>query len=241
MCVIYLALNTHNDYPLILLANRDEFYTRPSKAAGYWDDFPNIYGGRDLQGGGTWLGVADTGRFAAVTNYRDPSAPHGMRSRGELAAEFLRCDQSAQQYLENIYSRSKDYSGFNLLVGEFTQDRAEVHYLSNRGDDPRQLSPGIYGLSNNLLNTPWPKVVKGKLRFAELLQSGETSNENFFDILSDESLALDEDLPSTGIPYEAEKAISAIFIKTPDYGTRCSTVLRFSRNAEWRFEERVFV
>lgn len=241
MCVIFFALNTRRELPLMLLANRDEFYARPTRTAGYWEDFPTIYGGRDLQGGGTWLGVTDTGRFAAVTNYRDPSAPNGISSRGELVAAFLKGDQTARQYLEHIHSRSNDYSGFNLLVGEFKQDRPEVHYFSNRGDDPRQLSPGIYGLSNHLLNTPWPKVAKGKSRFAELLQSGETSNENLFDILSDEALAADEDLPSTGIPYEAEKAISAIFIKTPDYGTRCSTVLRFDKHLEWSFEERVFV
>jgi uncharacterized protein with NRDE domain len=240
MCVIYFALNKHSDHPLILLANRDEFYARPSRAAGYWDDFPHIYGGRDLHGGGTWLGVTDTGRFAAVTNYRDPSAPHGPHSRGELVAEFLKRDQTARQYLENIHSRAKDYAGFNLLVGELTQDRAKVHYFSNRGDDPRQLPPGIYGLSNHLLDTPWPKVVKGKSRFEELLRLGEPSNESFFDVLSDASLAADEDLPSTGIPYEAEKAISAIFIKTPDYGTRTSTVLRFCRTEKWRFEEQVF-
>lgn len=241
MCVIYFALDKHKDHPLILLANRDEFYARPSRAAGYWDDFPNICGGRDLQGGGTWLGVTDAGRFAAVTNYRDPSAPHGIHSRGELVAAFLKGDQTARQYLENVRSRSNDYSGFNLVVGEFNQDRPEVHYFSNRGDAPRQLSRGIYGLSNHLLDTPWPKVEKGKARFTDLLRSNETSNENLFDLLSDESLAADEDLPSTGIPYEAEKAISAIFIKTPGYGTRCSTVLRFDTNLEWSFEERVFV
>ena len=118
---------------------------------------------------------------------------------------------------------------------------ASCFTYSNRGEGIRELSAGIYGLSNHLLDTPWPKVVKGKARFTDLLRSGEKSNNNFFDILSDESLAADKDLPSTGIPYEAEKAVSAIFIRTPDYGTRCSTVLRFDANLEWSFEERVFV
>lgn len=241
MCVIFLALNSIPELPLVMLANRDEFYTRPSAPAAYWDDFPQIYGGRDLQGGGTWLGVTDSGRFAAVTNYRDPSAPHGVRSRGELVADFLKFDYPAEQYLDDLHSRSNTYSGFNLIVGEVTNNRAEVHYLSNRGELPRHLSPGIYGLSNQLLDTPWPKVVKGKTRFKDLLRSGKTSTDDLFDILADGSLADDEDLPSTGIPYEAEKAISAIFIKTPGYGTRCSTILRFHGESKWDFEERVFV
>lgn len=241
MCVIFFAVNMRQELPFVLLANRDEFYGRPSGAAAYWDDFPGIYGGRDLQGGGTWLGVTDSGRFAAVTNYRDPTAPTGTRSRGALVADFLKGDQSACQFLESTHSRQEDYSGFNLLVGEFTHDQAEIHYYSNRGARPRRLEPGIYGLSNHLLDTPWPKVVKGRSRFAELIRSGETSNENLFEVLADESLAADQDLPSTGVPYQIEKAISAIFIKTPDYGTRCSTVLRFCPNFEWKFEERVFV
>lgn len=240
MCVIYLAFDCHPDHPLILLANRDEFYERPSRAAGYWDDFPHIYGGRDLVAGGTWLGVTKSGRFAAVTNYRDPSASFGTRSRGDLAADFLKSEQTVGKYLADVEGRGHEYSGFNLIVGELG-GRRELFYYSNHGEGVQQLTTGIYGLSNHLLDTPWPKVAKGKSRFAELLQAGEITNESFFDILSDESLATDDELPSTGISREAEKALSAIFIKTPGYGTRCSTVLRFDRNLEWYFEERVFV
>lgn len=240
MCIIYFAFDQHPDHPLILLANRDEFYKRPSAPASYWEDFPNIYGGRDLQGGGTWLGVTKSGRFSAVTNYRDPSAPLGTRSRGNLVADFLKSVQPAREYLVEVERHGHRYSGFNLLVGEIGE-RRELFYYSNRGERIRELSAGIYGLSNHLLDTPWPKVEKGKARFTNLLRSGELSNNCLFDILSDESLAADEDLPSTGIPYEAEKAISAIFIKTADYGTRCSAVLRFDTNLEWSFEERVFV
>lgn len=240
MCVIYLALDEHPEYPLILIANRDEFYARPTAAANYWEDFPSVFGGRDLQAGGTWLGVTRGGRFSAVTNYRDPSAPAGKRSRGDLVANFLKSGQPAREYLAEVGARGDEYSGFNLLVGEIGA-RRELFYYSNRGEGIRELSAGICGLSNHLLDTPWPKVAKGKSRFAALLRSGETSNNSFFDLLSDESLADDEDLPSTGIPYEAEKAVSAIFIKTPDYGTRCSAVLRFDKNLEWSFAERVFV
>lgn len=240
MCVIYFAFDQHPDHPLILLANRDEFYERPTAAASYWDDFPNIYGGRDLKGSGTWLGVTRNGRLGAVTNYRDPTAPLGTRSRGNLVADFLKSEMSAKEYIAGVEGHGTEYSGFNLLVGEIGQ-RRELFYYSNRGEGIRELVSGIYGLSNHLLDTPWPKVARGKSRFAELLGSNETSSDSFFDILLDESLAADEDLPSTGIPYEAEKAVSAIFIKTPGYGTRCSTVLRFDKNLRWSFDERVFV
>ena len=240
MCVIYFAFDRHPDHPLILLANRDEFYERSSVAASYWDDFPNIYGGRDLIGGGTWLGVTKSGRFSAVTNYRDPSAPVGTRSRGNLVADFLKSERLAREYLTDVERCGYMYSGFNLLVGEIGE-RRELFYYSNRGDGIRELSAGIYGLSNNLLDKPWPKVERGTTRLTNLLRSTQPSKDDLFDILSDESPAADEDLPSTGISYEAEKAVSAIFIKTPDYGTRCSTVLRFGGNSEWTFEERVFV
>ncbi len=241
MCVIYLAFGQHPEYPLILLANRDEFYDRPSQAAAFWDDLPQIYGGRDLVGGGTWLGVTKEGRFAAVTNYRDPSAPIGTHSRGNLVADFLKSDSRAKHYLEKVKISSNEYSGFNLIAGELSGNRHELFYFSNRGNDVQKLGPGIYGLSNHLLDTPWPKVAKGKARFTDLLSNGRLSLKEFFEILADESLAGDIDLPSTSVPYETEKAISAVFIKTPGYGTRCSTVLTFDNNFDWKFEEQVFV
>ena len=241
MCIIFFAYDRHADHPLIVLANRDEFYDRPSLAAGFWPDFPSIYAGRDLIGGGTWLGVTKSGRFAAVTNYRDPSAPVGKRSRGELVAGYLRSEAASERYLAEIAKRSNEYSGFNLLVGEISKGRRELFYYSNRGGDPAELSSGIYGLSNHLLDTPWPKVALGKQRFEQLVSSGVVDRGRSFEILADETLAADADLPSTGIPYEAEKAISAIFIKTPGYGTRCSTLLTFDREMNWEMEERVFV
>lgn len=240
MCTILFAYQMHADYPLILIANRDEYYGRPTRAAGFWEAHKDIYAGRDLVGGGTWMGVTKSGRFSAVTNYRDPNAPQGTWSRGHLVTDFLKSEQSAKEYLVEVERHKDEYSGFNLLVGEICEKR-ELFYYSNRTEDIRELSAGIYGLSNHLLDTPWPKVVKGKDRFTKLLQSNQTSRESFFNILLDESLAQDEDLPSTGISYEAEKALSAIFIKTPDYGTRCSTVLRFDNNLKWSFTERVFV
>lgn len=233
MCIIYFAFKHDSDHPLILLANRDEFYKRPSLAASYWEDFPNIYGGRDLLGGGTWLGVTNRGRFSAVTNYRDPNAPPGTRSRGNLVANFLKSEQPAREYLADVERHGSEYSGFNLLVGEIGETQ-ELFYYSNRGEGIRELSAGIYGLSNHMLDTPWPKVVKGKTLFADLIRSGKTSNQDLFNILSDESTADDKDLPTTGISYKAEKAVSAICIKTADYGTRCSTVLQFDPHLEDR-------
>lgn len=241
MCVIYFAFDTGPGRPLILLANRDEFYDRPSQAAHFWDDGPEIFGGRDLIGGGTWLGVTREGRFAAVTNYRDPAAPVGERSRGELVSNFLRSADTAGEYLRSVKARCHEYSGFNLLVGQISIDVREISYFSNRGGDIKALSPGIYGLSNHLLDTPWPKVAKGKDRLAKLLKNGKFSNHDLFGILADTEPADDQQLPATGVPYEIEKAISAIFIRSAGYGTRNSTLLTFDSKYEWDLEERVFV
>ncbi|MEO7660267.1 MAG: NRDE family protein [Pyrinomonadaceae bacterium] len=240
MCVIFLAYGQHADHPLVLIANRDEFYSRPTAPAGYWEDFPAIYGGRDLQNGGTWLGVTEGGRFAAVTNYRDPLAPTGSRSRGDLVAEFLKSGYSPKIYLEQIENEAGEYSGFNLIVGRIGKI-SEIFYYSSRGGAPIELGPGFYALSNHLLDTPWPKVAKGKAAFTNLFAKGDPKTSNFFKLLADESLAADADLPSTGVAYDVEKAISAIFIKTPGYGTRCSTVLKFDYKFRWAFEEKVFV
>ena len=240
MCVIYLAFQQTEDHPLLLIANRDEYYERPSAPAAYWADHPDIYAGRDLVSGGTWLGVNRSGRFAAVTNYRDPSAAKGTRSRGELVANFLKTVVSPENYLEQIRELGNEYSGFNLLVGGIGEN-SELYYYSNRGGEPQQLAPGIYGLSNHLLDTPWPKVTRGKAAFSDIFWSGNLSDENLFGMLADKTLAADVDLPQTGIPFESEKAISAIFIETAGYGTRCSSLLKFGRDFEWRFEEKVFV
>jgi uncharacterized protein with NRDE domain len=241
MCVIFFAYEVHPLYPLILLANRDEFYVRPTEKAQNWKDFPEIFAGRDLVGGGTWLGVTRKGRFAAVTNYRDPSAPAGTISRGNLVADFLKTDESTEIYLKNIQTRSNDFSGFNLLVGEINSEKNELFYFSNRSGEIKKLPAGIYGLSNRLLDTPWRKIEKGKFDLESLIEQNEFSNKKFFALLADESLADDEDLPDTGIGYEREKLLSAIFIKTPIYGTRCSTVLKIGRDFKFDFEERVFI
>lgn len=241
MCVIFLALDQHPDHRVLLLANRDEFYDRPTAAAHYWEDFPDILAGRDLVAGGTWLGVTHAGRFAVVTNYRDPLAPKGHASRGDLVADFLKSQQPAGEYAETVIARASDYSGFNLIVGEPVGDGFDVRYLSNRTDGVAKLGPGIYGLSNHLLDTAWPKVTSGKQRFADLIRRPTITHSEAFALLADSTIAADEDLPETGIGYEREKALSPIFIKTPIYGTRSSTFLSIGPDLKVDLEEKVFV
>lgn len=240
MCIIYFALDRHPEFPLVLAANRDEFYERPTQSAHWWSDHPDILAGRDLVAGGTWLGITERGRVAAVTNYREPGAPKGTRSRGDLVADFLKGSEPAESYLSRIEEWAEEYSGFNLLVGEFSPERRAMFYFSNRDNAVRELGPGVYALSNHLLDTPWPKVKRGKARFAELVSS-RVDREAIFDLLADEAVADDHELPSTGLEYKIEKALSAIFIKTPIYGTRCSTVVTFDERMNGELEERVFM
>jgi uncharacterized protein with NRDE domain len=239
MCVIYFAYQKDPETPLLLCANRDEFYDRPSAPAAFWKGEPNIYAGQDLVAGGTWLGITRSGRIAAVTNYRDPLASGGSLSRGKLVLDFLRSDATPGAFIENLVPSANDYSGFNLIVGQIG-DESSLFYFSNRGGEPVELGPGVYGLSNHLLDTPWPKIRNGRERFADLVKTGSATDENLFSLLADESLAAEEELPSTGIPVDRERTLSAIFIRTPAYGTRCSNVVRFNKKFEWSFEERVF-
>ncbi len=240
MCVIFLAYQQHSEFPLILLANRDEFYERPTAPAHFWEDAPEIFAGRDLVFGGTWLGITKSGRFAAVTNYRDPFAPKGEVSRGDLVSKFLKTDDSVEKFLTEIRKKATDYSGFNLIVGEMNGQNNEIGYYSNREDRIRILENGIYGLSNQLLDTPWPKVTRGKDEFEKLLATGEVKNDKFIEILGDKTLADDQDLPDTGIGYEREKLLSAIFIETPVYGTRSSCIVLIDKNFEITLDERSY-
>jgi len=241
MCVIFVAYRTHPKYPLIVLANRDEFYDRPTLPAASWHDRPNIFAGRDKVAGGTWLGVADGGRFAAITNYREPSASIGDISRGLLVSEFLNTTTTAENYLRQTSEIADRYSGFNLLIGEFNASTNELWYFSNRGAEPKRLKPGRYGLSNHLLNTSWPKVNRGLQGFAKIVSNAEIDKEDCFRLLSDETIALDEQLPNTGVGIDRERLLSPIFIRTPIYGTRSSTIVKFDNGFEIAFEEKVYV
>jgi len=240
MCVIFLAYQTHPGFPLILLANRDEFYARPTAGAKFWEDFPDIFAGRDLVHGGTWLGITNSGRFAAVTNFRDPEASAGKFSRGNLVGDFLKTDVSVENYLSEMRARAGEFSGFNLLVGEISAENQTVGYYSNREDNVKILAPGIYGLSNHLLDTPWRKVEWGKAALSKLLENGGFEKKKFLEILDDRTLADDADLPDTGIGLEREKLLSAIFIETPVYGTRSSSLVTVDKDYKISLDERSF-
>ncbi len=235
MCVIFIAWRRHPDYRLVVAANRDEFYARPTAPAAYWPEAPDVLAGRDLEGGGTWLGVTRAGRFAALTNYRRGEgnildAP----TRGRLVSDFLLSTSSPGEYLQSLAEQANDYNGFNLLVG----DRESLHWFSNRGGEPLTLESGIYAVSNDLLDTPWPKVVRGKDGFQRLLQARDIDTSAIFDLLTDRQFAADETLPDTGIGVARERALSPIFIAAGDYGTRSSTVLLVGNDGDVEFHER---
>lgn len=236
MCLILFAYRVHPDYPLVVAANRDERHERPTAQAGFWQDQPDILAGRDLKCMGTWMGVTRGGRFAAVTNYRDPSdTREGAQSRGTLVSRFLACDQSPPEFLQEVATESTDFRGFNLLTG----DAEELFYYSNRGAAAQRLEPGIYGLSNHLLNTPWPKVRNGRARLEAALTPAPAI-EPLFTLLADTAPAAESDLPHTGIDPARERRLSAALIVSPDYGTRCSTVLMKRRDCSVRFAERSY-
>ena len=238
MCLILLARDAHPDYRLVIAANRDEFYDRPTAPAARWQDAPSVLGGRDLQAGGTWLGIDRSGRFAAVTNYRqgrrEAAAP---RSRGLLVSEFLLNRVEPGPYVERVAAEADLYNGFNLLAG----DTRELFYFSTRAGPVRALEPGVYGLSNHLLDTPWPKVTSTKSGLEALLSRDPAELvPRLFDLLSDRYQAEDHLLPRTGVSLEWERLLSAAFIVSDGYGTRSSTVLLVGLDGRIVFEERSF-
>jgi uncharacterized protein with NRDE domain len=236
MCVIVLAWRVHADYPLVVAANRDEFHERPAAAAQFWDDRPEILGGRDLECMGTWLGMTRAGKFAAVTNVREGTDTRtGERSRGLLASEFLGNSAGAAQHAAQKAAEGDLYRGFNLLAA----DADELWWVSNRGNGPRRLGPGLYGVSNHLLDTPWPKVVRAKARLAEVLEVAPALD-SIFELLADDAHAPDPELPDTGVGLERERMLSPTKIVSGTYGTRCSTALTVAANGAVRFAERAF-
>lgn len=236
MCLIAFAFDCHPDYKLIVAANRDEFYNRPTAPLHWWNDYPEILGGRDKQAGGTWMAANKSGRFAAVTNYRDlQNIRKDALSRGDLPTQFLQTDPPSEQYLEAISSKAPSYNGFNLLVYE--QDR--MFHFSNYENKINVLSSGIYGLSNALLDTPWPKVQNLKEAFSNQI-SRAFSHEDLLNLLTDTSKAEDENLPDTGVGLEWERTLSPIQIKSEKYGTCCSTILTISRTGEVQYTEKSY-
>jgi uncharacterized protein with NRDE domain len=222
MCLIVFAYRGHPDYRLILAANRDETYDRPTLPLAHWQDAPEIVAGRDLISGGTWLGVTRNGRFAAVTNYRVPQvAREQPSSRGLLTANFLRGGEAPHIYLENLQPSAARYDGFSLLVG----DSRCIYYFSNRESIPRELSPGLYGLSNHLLDTPWPKVQRAKSALRQIIDAEKIEPQRILQLLADSERPTDDALPDTGIGLQRERLLSPIFIAGERYGTRSLTVL----------------
>jgi uncharacterized protein with NRDE domain len=223
MCLIVLAWQAHPDFPLVLAANRDEFHHRATAPARFWPEAPELLAGRDLVAGGTWLGVTRSGRFAALTNYREPGAPRGECSRGLLVSSFLQGDAEPMTHAQAVMAEADRYSGFNLLLGE----GGELVVLSNRGMPPRRLAPGVHALSNHLLDTPWPKVEKAHAGLAA--QQAAPDVDSLLRLLADADPAPDEYLPDTGVGLEMERMLSPLFIRSPRYGTRASTVLLMGR------------
>jgi uncharacterized protein with NRDE domain len=235
MCLVVIAYRVSGENPLIVAANRDEFHERPTQPADWWPDAPGLVAGRDLQAGGTWLGLHQSGRFATVTNFHDENAAPGpFESRGRLVADFLSGNESAIDYLASI--RGDAFAGFNLLLS----DGRSLAYLSNRGGEPRVLAPGIYGLSNAILDTPWEKVERSKTHLADLIDSGNVSDSSLLDLLADRKKGPFKEVRNRRLPRDIARAITAPFIVTPDYGTRCSTVVRNDLSGQWHFLERRF-
>lgn len=233
MCLVAFAWKAHPAYNLVLAANRDEFHARPAAPMHWWPDHAML-AGRDLEAGGTWLGINRHGRFATVTNYReDLQKQHNGRSRGELVTGFVAGTEAPLDYCGGI--SPADYAGFNLLA----MSGDALAYASNRGDEPRELAPGIYGLSNASLDTPWTKVLRSKDALKAFLQ-GEVSAEPLFAMLRDAEPAATDDYAGTGLPPALARAVSAPFISTPDYGTRCSTVLTIATSGLVEILERRF-
>jgi uncharacterized protein with NRDE domain len=243
MCLILFALKQHPRYPLVIAANRDEFYKRPSRNAHQWSDEPEIFAGRDLEGGGTWLGINKKGEFSAVTNFRSGrSSGNAPKSRGELTRNYLSRPEtiSSTDYLQQLTRQQDQYQGFNLLSG--SKDR--IFYLSNRSSDGiKALNEGIFGLSNALLDTPWPKTETGKKALSSALQTHQQARplaEALFSVMADQTLADDTQLPDTGVGLSMERFLSPRFLAGIDYGTRSSTVLLFDQHGGIDFFERNF-
>lgn len=234
MCLVVFAWQQHADYPLILAANRDEFHARPAEPMAWWRDRRSILAGRDLQAGGTWLAVARNGRFATVTNYRENATSTALRTRGEIVTRFLGSDDEADAFAGALDDDS--YAGFSVLV----KDRDQLIYKSNRGDAATRLNPGTFGLSNASLDTPWPKLVRTRGALETAVREERPSLDVLFDIVADREPAQEFETSAADLPFEMERAISAPFIVTPAYGTRCSTALLYRADGHIEIAERRF-
>jgi uncharacterized protein with NRDE domain len=238
MCLLVVAWRMHPRYRLVVAGNRDEFHERPTAPLGWWADEPRIVAGRDQRAGGTWLGLARSGRFGLVTNFRDANgAPPGAPSRGQFVPGFLRRTDAAPGFLDELSREAARYAGFNLLVG----DAHQLHYYTNAdGERPRPLAPGIYGLSNHRLDEPWPKLVRTRERFSATLAEDDPEPGRLFELLADSTPATGASPPDAGLPADLEQALSAPFVRHERYGTRCSTVVLVEHGGRTAVLERRF-
>ncbi|MEO1651995.1 MAG: NRDE family protein [Bacteroidota bacterium] len=237
MCLIAFNWQNHPRYKLILIANRDEYFHRATAPAAYWEDDPNLLAGRDLEAGGTWMGIHRRGAFTALTNYRDPQQIKSKApSRGHLTSEFLKGNQTPLAYLKEIEPLISDYNGFNLLVGNLE----ELYYCSNYAKDLQKLQPGLYGLSNHLLDSPWPKVTKAKRILEGFLNQDVMPVSDLLEAMHDSQFPPDKEVQQTGLPFEIEKQLSRMFISMPqtNYGTHSSSVLLLDKENRFFFTER---
>lgn len=237
MCIAYLALNTHPDWPLLIAANRDEYHARPARPAGPWAGHPDVIAGIDLEAGGTWLGVTRHGRFGLLTNFREGGRHNAHApSRGALVSDFLTSNVHPQDYANKVSAQAQQYNGFNLIVGNLQT----ACYLGNRAPDPAPsvLGPGRYVVSNHLLDTPWPKAERLREAFADIdMDSLTRSLRVVFATLKDTTPADDHNLPDTGIDRKLERLLSSPFIISPTYGTRCSSVIAVHKSGRALFSE----
>jgi uncharacterized protein with NRDE domain len=236
MCLMSFSWQQHKQYPFVLVANRDEFFNRPTQSMHFWQDNPDILAGRDLQAGGTWLGLHRRGRFAALTNVRNPNEQREAtttKSRGLLVTEFLNSHYRPIDFLQQLHDSSTEYNGFNLLVS----DGETLAFYSTVDQSVQSLAPGIYGLSNASLDTPWPKVIKARDHLSHWIKE---QHKPLIELLHNAEIVSDDQLPDTGIPLEWERGLSAQFISLPGYGTRCSTAITLNTDGQLSVEEMNF-
>jgi uncharacterized protein with NRDE domain len=237
MCLVVFAHNSHPNYKFIFAANRDEFYDRPTEQADFWKEQPDLLAGKDLKAGGTWMGITKSGKFAAITNYRDLSnIKEDAPTRGLVVTDYLLGNLSSEDYYDSVKSDLLDYNGFNLIFGDINN----LFYFSTHTDGLRKLEAGVHGLSNAVLDTPWPKVEKSKKHFLKLMGHEELHAWELLSLLGDTRKAKDKDLPDTGVGIEWEKVLSSVFIQSPQYGTRCSTAVLIDKEKNVRFAEKTF-
>lgn len=238
MCILFIAIKQHPDFPLIIAANRDEFHQRPTLVSSFWPNNSNILAGTDLQAGGTWMGINRNGRLSALTNVRDPQRIDPQaKTRGELVTQYLANEYNNVEYLHALKRSQVEYNGYNLLFGDWRN----LWVYNNHQDQVEHLSAGFHGLSNASLNSPWPKIDKGVRNLEHYCTASDNlDSDALFELLLDDTQAEDQYLPQTGVPIEWERKLSSIFIQSEEYGTRSSTVLLIDNNQGVTWKERTF-